>query len=62
MKYLKKFNESKNDYHFVLTKIQEKFPKGDENDIIDMITWFETEYGDIEDEDQIIKKLQSEYK
>jgi len=61
------------DIDFIITKIQENFPKEDikskiesgETDavtiMIDMICWFEDKYRDVSDEDVVLDKLKSLY-
>ena len=59
------YRNSEDDIDFIITKIKEKYPKGDINDksdFIDMIVWFEEEFQrDITDEDEVINRLTHEY-
>ena len=83
MKYVRKYEsfelnqewQGEDDVDFIITKIQENFPKEDikskidddsdemdkETALIDMICWFEREYKDISDEDVILDNLRQIY-
>jgi hypothetical protein len=59
------YRNVEDDIDFIITKIKEKYPKGevnDKSDLIDMIVWFEEEFQrDIKDEDKVIDILTHEY-
>lgn len=75
MRYLKKFESAETDNEFIVAKIVDNFPfeevkskiedENDETDkhttLIDMINWFEHQFGEIDNEDYILDRLREEY-